>query len=96
MITKRSRYAKCQLEKNGPVEYFGTRQIPVITQRPADRFHQVKDHDRIDALSFHYLGDPALWWIIADANDIAFPLELEAGTVLRIPSLDHVEMRILE
>ena len=34
------------------------------------------------------------WWIIADYNDLFFPLELETGAVLRIPSVEHVQMRV--
>jgi hypothetical protein len=43
-----------------------------------------------------YLDDTRLWWIVADYNDLFFPLELETGAVLRIPSVEHVQMRILE
>ena len=40
--------------------------------------------------------EPAgLWWIICDYNGIFFPMELEPGTVLRIPSVEHIQMHIL-
>jgi len=32
--------------------------------------------------------------MICDYNDVFFPLELEAETVLRVPSDEHVEMGI--
>jgi len=60
-----------------------------------DRFHTVVEGDRVDLLAFRYLGKAELWWIICDYNDVFFPLELDAGTVLRIPSIEHVQMRLL-
>jgi hypothetical protein len=57
--------------------------------------HTVIEGDRIDLLAHRYLGDARLWWIICDYNDIFFSLELAPGTDLRIPSIEHVQMRIL-
>jgi hypothetical protein len=61
-----------------------------------DLLHTVTDRDRIALLAHTYLGDPKLWWIICDNNDIFFPLELTPGTPLRIPSLEYVNMHILD
>lgn len=70
----------------------------VSIQRPRydDRFHTVIDGDRIDLIAHRYLGDAKLWWIVADYNDLFFPLELEIGAVLRLPSVERVQMRILD
>jgi hypothetical protein len=65
----------------------GTRQRIDITPRYDDRFHAVIDGDRIDQIAH-------LWWIVADHNDLFFPLELETGAVLCLPSVEHVQMRI--
>lgn len=54
------------------------------------------DGDRLDLLAHRYLDRAGLWWIICDYNDIFFPLELEPGSVLRIPSVEHVNMRLLD
>ena len=96
MIGRLSRYARSILYKDGPKEFLGTRPPIDTTPRPDDRFHTVVEGDRIDLLTFRYLGDANLWWIICDYNDIYFPLELEAGAVLRIPAYEHVFMRLLE
>jgi len=56
----------------------------------------VVDGDRPDLLAHRYLGRADLWWIICDYNDIFFPMELEPGSVLRIPSVEHVNMRLLD
>ena len=46
------------------------------------------------------VGHPCLPRCVAagrcDCNDIFFPLELEPGTVLRIPSVEHVRMRLVD
>ena len=96
MIGKDSRYAKCVLYTGGGEEFLGARPRIDTAPRPDDRFHTVKDGDRIDLIAFTYLGDAKLWWIICDYNDIFCPLELEIGLVLRMPSIDHIQMRILE
>jgi hypothetical protein len=42
--------------------------------------------DRIDLVANELLGDPTLWWVIMDYNpEIANPLNIEIGAVLRIP-----------
>lgn len=96
MIGRRSRYATAILFTGGAEEFLGTR-VPVdATPRPDDRFHTVVDGDRLDLLAHRYLGRADLWWIICDYNDIFFPMELEPGSVLRIPSVEHVNMRLLD
>jgi nucleoid-associated protein YgaU len=95
MVGKRSRYAVCALVREGLREYLGTRPPLEIKLQPDDRFHEVIAGERLDQLAYKYLGDPRLWWVIVEANDIAWPLDLEPGTVLRIPSLETVEMKVL-
>ena len=95
MIGPDSRYATCVLYVDGQDEFLGTRPRIDTSPRPDDVFHTVVAGDRIDLIAYRYLGRADLWWVICDYNDIFFPLELEIGTVLRVPSADHVEMRIL-
>lgn len=96
MIGKNSRYAGSILIRDADGDTFGTRQRIDTTPRYDDRFHTVIDGDRIDLIAHRYLGDARLWWIVADYNDLFFPLELETGAVLRLPSVEHVQMRILD
>jgi nucleoid-associated protein YgaU len=43
--------------------------------------------DRIDQVSYLFLGDPAVWWKIMDINpEIVNPFSITPGTVLRIPN----------
>lgn len=91
-----SRYATCVLYVDGSVEFLGTRPRIDTSPRPDDTFHIVVEGDRIDLIAYRYLGSAGLWWIICDYNNIFFPLELEPGSVLRIPSVEHVQMHVLD
>jgi nucleoid-associated protein YgaU len=42
--------------------------------------------DRMDKLASKFYGDDELWWVIALANNIANPLAVAAGMVIRIPA----------
>ena len=96
MIGRRSRYAASVLYTGREEAFLGTRPLVDTTPRADDRFHTVVARDRVDLLAARYLGQADLWWIVCDYNDIFFPLELEVGTVLRIPSVDHVNMHLVE
>lgn len=75
------------LERPGkePAIYVRRRFIP-----PADRFsllqeHTVTDSERLDNISFQYLGDPEQFWRLCDANNTMNPEELEEpGAKIRI------------
>jgi hypothetical protein len=41
--------------------------------------------DRLDRLANKYYNDDQYWWVIALVNNIAYPLGIKIGTVLRIP-----------
>jgi hypothetical protein len=96
MIGCDSRYAGCILYRDSTGEYFGRRERIDTTPRYNDRLHTVVEGDRIDLIAHRYVGDAWLWWIICDYNDIFFPLELQPGADLRIPSVDYVQMRQLD
>ena len=95
MIGADSRYTTCALYVDGDQEFIGARQRIDTTPRPDDVFHTVVEGDRIDLIAYRYLGRAELWWIICDYNEVFFPLELVIGIVLRIPSVDHLQMRVL-
>ena len=96
MIGKQSRYASSILYVDGEVEFLGSRKPIDTTPREDERFHTIVEGDRVDILAYRYLGNPELWWIICDYNEIAFPIELPQGAVLRIPSFEHVSIGTLE
>ena len=95
MIGRRSRYAASVLYIEREEAFLGTRPRVDTTPRPDDRFHTVVAGDRVDTLAARYLGQAEFWWVLCDYNDILFPLELELGAALRIPSVEHVSMRLM-
>ena len=95
MISQDSRYAGCVLFVDGPDEFVGSRQRIDTAPRPDDVFHSVVEGDRVDLIAYRYWGRTDLWWVVCDYNDIACPVELVPGTVLRVPSLEYVQMRVL-
>jgi hypothetical protein len=52
------------------------------------KLHRVNDSDRIWKLSDQAYGDPSLWRVLAEANDIDDPGQLQSGTDLIIPVLE--------
>ncbi|HZM83333.1 MAG TPA: hypothetical protein VFC19_47065 [Candidatus Limnocylindrales bacterium] len=68
------------------IPYLGRRLVPQPDSLASLGEHSVAGGDRLDNLAAAYLGDPELWWRIADANLAAHPDELTAtvGRRLRI------------
>lgn len=56
--------------------------------RADDLFHLVTDGDvgRLDLLAKRYYEDVNMWWVIADANLIWDPFNMEVNVLLRIPN----------
>ena len=93
--TSRHVYSVRYRSAAGP--FWGTRPPICIPISDRDQFHRVTDDDvrRIDLLAWRYYGDCALWWVIAEANNVRNPLALEPSQVLRIPALEIVQMQVL-
>lgn len=54
---------------------------------PPFRNHIVTEGDRFDLLAYRFLGNPELWWHIADANpEVFYPEDLIPGMTIRIPA----------
>jgi hypothetical protein len=47
--------------------------------------HRVSGVEDVEYLAWRYLSDSAAWWTVADANPIAFPLDVRAGDVVEVP-----------
>ena len=48
--------------------------------------HRVRQGEAIDLLANLFYGSDRLWWRILDANPLVYPLDIEPGDVLNIPS----------
>jgi len=93
ILNRFSRFRGTDILREGSVEFFATFPIPAIPDRADDRFHEVGagEDGRLDLISYRYYATAELWWVIAVANDIFFPMrEVIPGIVLRVPSSDFV------
>lgn len=61
----------------------------VIDHSSDDTYHTVTsdEKNRLDKIANYYYGTPRYWWVIAIANYILDPFDVEIGSVLRIPPL---------
>lgn len=53
--------------------------------------HSVKQNEMLDMIAYIYYGDETYAWLIADINDIEYPMEIKVGADLIIPTLDIIE-----
>jgi hypothetical protein len=58
-----------------------------LPPQPAAITRAVDFGERLDQLSYRYLGDAAFWRLLAEFNGLPDPLHLGEGLALRIPSL---------
>lgn len=87
-----SRYAECKytgiLGKDGVTRKFLHARDPLKladVQEPVI-VHPLQNGEVIDELAWKAAGKPRLWWVIADVSNVLFPLEIEPGTKLSIPT----------
>jgi|HubBroStandDraft_1064217.scaffolds.fasta_scaffold02758_6 hypothetical protein len=71
---------------NGPVSYLDRRFLPPTDEFALLQTYTVKQGDRLDLISYNFLGDPLAFWRIADANGAMRPDDLVAtpGSTLLI------------
>lgn len=54
--------------------------------RRAYTLYTVRDGDTLETIATKMLGSPTKYWQIADMNpQVKFPLDISAGTTLRLP-----------
>jgi hypothetical protein len=69
-----------------PIIYLRRRFVPSPATFQLLQYHTVTQNERLDCIAAQYLGDPELFWQIADANAAMRPEDLVAtvGRRLRI------------
>ena len=91
MIFEGSRYENADVEPVAGPDRVVRQTIVTPHELPVQAFqfsyYTVKEGDRIDILADRFLGDPELWWVLADYNpQWQFFDNLPANTILRVPS----------
>jgi len=74
------------------VAYLSRRIIPQADIYAQTQSYSVADGDRLDNLAARYVGDPILFWMIADANTAFDPEQIVAtpGEVIQIPLVSGI------
>jgi hypothetical protein len=69
------------------VAYLQRRIIPQPTIYSSLQNYAIVEGDRLDNLSYKFLGDPLLFWVICDANGATDPDDLtdQVGSTIQIP-----------
>jgi hypothetical protein len=73
--------------RNLPLERTRTHPILGADQGDGGSEPRGRTSQRLDEISYRYYRRPDLWRVIAAANDIADPMHMPTGTVLRVPQL---------
>lgn len=81
--------ATCQLSLK-EVPQPTRRQNPTSGARSAQRVHSVVAGDSLASLAWREYGDPTVWRVIAQANDIDDPMRLRIGQALLLPAVNEV------
>jgi nucleoid-associated protein YgaU len=69
--------AEMTLPDGSRLSYLRRRVVPDPARFVTFTQHTVAQGDRLDRLTFQYLGDPLQFWRIADANGVLHPDDLE-------------------
>jgi|GEM_PF-2356772 hypothetical protein len=83
--------------------YYLERKTLIVTPKIGDRWHVITSGDRLDLLAYNYYKNyvadsTRLWWILADANKINNPFNLETlvGNYFLIPDYYRVQQLIAQ
>ena len=79
-------YGLKTVEKNGRISLAQREAVPLEIYPDAIK-HTLVGEETLDQLAAHYYGREDLWWRIADANPLRFPLDWKAGDTLVIPPI---------
>ena len=66
-------------------------QNPTSGALAARSVHTMVDGDSLPSVAYAEYGDPTLWRVLAEANDIDDPMRLPAGRPLLVPALEELD-----
>jgi len=83
------RYEKCktaiQIENGEAIQYLERRFLPKGEEIGFVGETQIGDGERLDQLANRTVGDPLLYWKLADANNAMNPYSLVDSPTIKIP-----------
>jgi hypothetical protein len=99
-MSERSLATGAPLVEYSDYALWGRGQSIDTTPRDDDQYHRVMEGQRIEYLAHDLLGDVRHAWVVfaflvADLEQVVHPEEIPAGTLVRLPSRQRLEMDIL-
>jgi nucleoid-associated protein YgaU len=72
-----------------PIVYLGRALLPLSSTFKPQKTYKIQAGDRLDNLSARLLGDPLLYWMLLEANNISVPARLcqTPGTQIVVPAV---------
>ena len=92
-VSSFSRYRNLyRLTNSDGYTYLETTPSITIEEDVTDTFFEVGKgyENRLDLVSYKFYNTTMLWWVIATLNKIDNPLLVEAGVILRIPTMSRL------
>lgn len=57
-----------------------------------DRYYTVIDEENLNSISYQAYGNAKLWWVLAKANNLFSPFDLESGLTLLVPDIKTMQI----
>lgn len=73
-----------------PAATIAVRPTPAPPPVTATYQHVVSGAETVEYLAWRYYGSSAAWWRIADANPAIFPLDLQTGATVSVPTGEDI------
>lgn len=89
-----SRYRRAMYVVDGNARFIVNRPLLPHDPQPDDILHIWKDGEFLDLIAYSYYQDAALWWVIADFNELQDTRNIVAGQRLRLPSARRLQLDI--
>jgi hypothetical protein len=86
-----SRYWRLKSFEVSDTDLGKTSALPTRLRRPAQPLsgevynHQVSGVETIESIAFRFFGKSTAWWVVADTNELAHPLDYRPGATIKIP-----------
>jgi nucleoid-associated protein YgaU len=90
-VSVNSRLNLTELRLEDGVEFFEAPIVQDFPEQDDDIFITVEENTRMDLLAYKYYGDPSLYWVIMQANELMIaPFGIFKGKKIRIPNRNRV------
>ena len=89
----RTKYSRDRLLPviDGNPDFLDTRMAELLNSFQSYNIHTFREGEHLPNIAKRYHGTTTTYWIIASYNGVIHPLDIEPGTILRIPRLQDID-----